>query len=85
LPDRNARWRPEAVAGAQHGGGPGRRGPRRPCGGEEGRAVPIPHRRRGGDRSGPLAWTVFVLAVAAVLALVAGCAALVYGPVLTGG
>jgi hypothetical protein len=47
--------------------------------------VPIPHRRRGGDRSGPLAWAVFVLAVAAVLALVAGCAVLVYGPVLTGG
>ncbi|GAA4918189.1 hypothetical protein [Streptomonospora salina] len=39
--------------------------------------------RRGGY--GPLAWTVFILAVVAVLVLLGGCLSVLYGPIATGG
>jgi hypothetical protein len=34
-------------------------------------------------RRGPLAWIVFLLAIAATLTLMAGCVALVYGEALS--
>ncbi|GAA3735397.1 hypothetical protein [Salinactinospora qingdaonensis] len=36
-------------------------------------------------RHGPVAWLVFIAAIAAVLVLVSGCMAMIYGPIFTGG
>ncbi|MBB4932564.1 hypothetical protein F4561_003384 [Lipingzhangella halophila] len=41
--------------------------------------------RAGRPRHGFLAWLVFILAIGTVLTVVAGCMAMVYGPMLTGG
>ncbi|PSK96448.1 hypothetical protein CLV63_11142 [Murinocardiopsis flavida] len=40
--------------------------------------------RRTPPRHGFVAWFVFFLAIAAVLALTGGCMALIYAPVFTG-
>ncbi|GAA1776104.1 MULTISPECIES: hypothetical protein [Streptomonospora] len=48
-----------------------------------GPAPPSKQRRRSGY--GPFAWTVFVLAIVSVLALLGGCVSVLYGPLVTGG
>ncbi|MFD0773440.1 hypothetical protein ACFQZ2_05810 [Streptomonospora algeriensis] len=46
-------------------------------------STPPSGQRRGGGH-GPLAWTVFVLAIVSVLVLLGGCLSVLYGPVVTG-
>ncbi|GAA3756684.1 hypothetical protein HDA32_004015 [Spinactinospora alkalitolerans] len=36
-------------------------------------------------KRGPLAWLVFLAAIAAVLAVAAGCMTMMYAPIFTGG
>ncbi|QBI55141.1 hypothetical protein [Streptomonospora litoralis] len=56
-----------------------------PTGPAEPSAVePSSGQRRGGGY-GVLAWTVFVLSIAAVLGLLGGCMSVLYAPLLTGG
>ncbi|WP_169775389.1 hypothetical protein [Streptomonospora alba] len=46
-------------------------------------SLPPSGRRRRAH--GPLAWTVFVLAIVSVLVLLGGCLSVLYGPLVTGG